>query len=145
MESEGCHEGFVGGSGGRRIIEPDLAAELDDGVGFPVGVEQRGQGQDEPADVLPAQRKTVRDAHDSVGWRAAPHRVGQQGAEVAEIPGDDGPLLLRQRREVDAVRPTPQIGPFPHGDDIVALRSELAGDLGREVLVEEQSQPASAS
>jgi hypothetical protein len=46
---------------------------------------------------------------------------------------------------MEAVRSAPQVGAFTHGDDIVALGSELAGDLRGEVLVEEQSQADSAS
>jgi len=110
-----------------------------------MGVEQRGEGPDEPADAGSAQRETVVDADDSVGRRSPPDRVGQQTPEVAEIPGDDGPLLVGQRCEVDAVRPASQVGALPHGDDIVALRPKLPGDLRGEVLVEEQSQADSAS
>jgi len=46
---------------------------------------------------------------------------------------------------MDAVRPASQVGPFADRDDVVALRSELAGDFGGEVLVEEQPQADSAS
>lgn len=47
--------------------------------------------------------------------------------------------------QTDPVRSTSQLGPFSHGDDIVALRPELAGDLREEVLVEEQVQAESSS
>jgi hypothetical protein len=39
---------------------------------------------------------------------------------------------------VDPVRTTSELRPFADGDDVVAELAELAGDLGREVLVEEQ-------
>jgi hypothetical protein len=48
-------------------------------------------------------------------------------------------LLVGPRGEADAVRPAPQVGPLPDGDEVVALRPELAGDLRREVLVEERA------
>ena len=129
----------------RPVFEPDLTASFDDRVHFRARLQESGECPDEPADARPAEGEALRDADDAVGRCAAAQRLGQKRSEVAEVARDDGPLLVGQRCEMDPVGPASQIGPFANRDDVVALGSELAGDLGGEVLVEEQPQADSAS
>lgn len=133
------------GRGVGRLFEPDLAAEPDRDIRCGVGLQHGVECAHEPSDSVAVEPKAPGHADESVGLGACPKGLGEQRAEVAEVSGDDRALLVRQRCEVDAVRATLEIRAFADGDNVVAAVSQLAGDLGREVLVEQQLQLENAS
>jgi hypothetical protein len=134
-----------GRSGPGRILQPDLTAEGDRGIDFGVGLQERVERRDEPPGPVTVQREARWHAHQAIGARAASQRFGEQRPEVPEITRDDRSLLVRKRREVDAVRASSQVGALANYDDVVAVFMQLPGDLGREVLIEQQLQAEIAS
>src|SRR5450755_1533192 len=108
-------------------------------------MEKRIKRRYEPPDRIPVERKPRRHAHQAIGAEAAPQRSGEQRPEVPEIARHDRALLVRKRREVEAVRASSQVGALADCDDVVAVFTQLSGDLGREVLVEQQLQAEIAS
>jgi hypothetical protein len=110
-----------------------------------VGLEERVEGCYEPPDPITVEREACRHAHQAIGARAASQRLGEQWSEVPEIARYDRSLLVGKRREVDAVRASSQVGALANFDDVVAVFPQLPGDLGREVLVEQQLQAEIAS
>lgn len=100
---------------------------------------------DEAADPSPAEWEPVRYAHKPVGRNPGAQRLGEQGTKVAKVPRDYRPLLFRKRSEVHTVGAPAELGSLRHGDDVMAAVAKSAGDLGREVLVEQKPQGWSAS
>jgi hypothetical protein len=125
-------------------LQPDLAAEGDRGIDVRVGMEKRIKCRDEPPDPITVEREARRHAHQAIGARAAPERFGEQRPEVPEIARCDRSLLVGKRREVDAVSASSQVGALANCD-IVAVFTQLSGDLGGEVLVEQELQAENAS
>ena len=115
------------------------------GHAFGGSSEQSVQGVNEAPDLPAAQREPPRHADEPVRPRAGAQRAGEQGAEVAEIPGDDDTPLVGLGGKVHTVRSSPQIVALPHREDVVPTDTQLPGDLGREVLVEQQPQVEMAS
>ena len=127
----------------RRILQPDLATQGDRGVNFRVGLEQRVERRYESPDSVSVQRKARRHADLRFGVRAAAQRLGEQGPEVREVARDDHSLFLGKRGEVDTIRTSSQVGALADGDRVVSPFTQLPGDLGREMLVEQQLQARS--
>jgi len=126
-------------------LQPDLTAEGDRGIDFGVGLEERVERRDEAPDRVTVERKPRRHAHQAIGARAAPERFGEQRPEVPEIARHDRSLFVMKRREVDAISATSKVAALADCDDVVAVFTQLPGDLGREVLVEQQLQAEIAS
>ena len=108
-------------------------------------MEERVERRDEPPDPVTVQREARRHAQQAIGARAASQRFVEQRAEVPEVARYDRSLLVSKRSEVDAVRASSEVGALANGDDVVAAFTQLPGDLGREVLVEQQLQAEIAS
>lgn len=131
--------------GSSRILQPDLTAEGDRGIDFGLGLEKRVERRDGAADPITVEREALWHAHQARGARAASQRFGEQRPEVPEIARYDRSLLVRKRGEADAVRASSQVAALANCDDIMAVFTQLPGDLGREVLVEQQLQAEIAS
>ncbi len=126
-------------------MEPDLAAEGDRGVNFRVGLEKRVERRYESSDSVSVQRETRRHAHQTEGRVAPPQRLSEQGPEVREVARYDHSLLLGKRGEVDSIRTSSQVVELADGDGVVSAMTQLPGDLGGKMLVEEQLQAEIAS
>jgi hypothetical protein len=58
---------------------------------------------------------------------------------------DDHSLFLGKRGEVDTIRTSSQVGALADGDRVVSPFTQLPGDLGGKMLVEQQLQAEIAS
>ena len=95
-----------------------------------MGLEQRVEFRDEEPDPITVETEARRHAHQAIGARPAPQRFGEQRPEVPEIARYDRSLLVSERGEVDAVRAASQVGALANRDDVVAVFTQLSGDLG---------------
>lgn len=115
---------------------PGLTAER---IGIWGGGEKGLQCLHEPADGTAGPRKLSRGGEDEPGMGlGAEDRLPMELHEVRDVLGDDGSSLGRGHRQQVAVREAVQLGPLSRCDHVVAPLPELASDLRREVLVQQQ-------
>jgi hypothetical protein len=99
-------------------------------------VEESVEGVNQSADVAPRAGHAPWHAHEAKRRFATPHRFCQQRPEVSEVAGYDRAALLGARSEMHVVRQANEARLLADSDYIVPTVTELACNLGREVLVE---------
>lgn len=108
-------------------------------------MQERVECEHEASDALATQGEASRHTDQAVRDSPTAQALGEQRPVVGEVASHDRPLLVWQAGEVHAVGTSAQAGVLADGDHVMSALAKLSGDLGGDVLVEQQLHPEIAA